>query len=247
MTTANGWRGPVRGACLALWAGTGLSALSLLAPQLLLVGGKVVVSIYSAGGISALISTLAGLSSKTKAQPKSEGSTKDSRAGRWTSPPNWRRRCSSLCFSLLLGILINWILWKLGWLDVSWRWVTNSWDNHQAVLENTRWEVAVLLAIIFLSFGWIAAKFIDINKFSLQAMYRNRLIRAYLGASNGNPKINRFTGFDENDNLLMRDLDASMKPFHIVNMALNLVSGKRLAWQQRKAAVVHGFAPALRE
>ena len=216
------------------WAG--LSALSLLAPQLLLLGGKVVVSIYSAGGISALISTLAGLSSKTKAQPKSDGSSENKKSGLLDIAAKLAAPVFIAVFLASLGILINWMLWKLGWLDISWRWVNNSWSNHQAVLENTRWEVAVLLAVIFLSFGWVAAKFIDINKFSLQAMYRNRLIRAYLGASNGNPKINRFTGFDENDNLLMRDLDGSMKPFHIVNMALNLVSGKRLAWQQRKAA-----------
>jgi hypothetical protein len=33
----------------------------------------------------------------------------------------------------------------------------------------------------------------------------------------------------------MRDLDKSLRPFHVVNMTLNLVGGDRLAWQQRKA------------
>ncbi len=33
----------------------------------------------------------------------------------------------------------------------------------------------------------------------------------------------------------MRDLRTGFKPFHVVNVALNLVSGQRLAWQQRKA------------
>ena len=80
------------------------------------------------------------------------------------------------------------------------------------------------------------AKFIDINKFSLQAMYRSRLIRAYLGASNGKPEINRFIGFDRTDNFYLKNLTPSTKPFHVVNMALNLVSGERLAWQQRRAA-----------
>jgi hypothetical protein len=64
-------------------------------------------------------------------------------------------------------------------------------------------------------------------------MYRNRLIRAYLGASRGR-KPDLFTGFDPNDNFLMADLPGT-RPFHIVNMALNITSGKRLAWQQRKA------------
>jgi hypothetical protein len=80
------------------------------------------------------------------------------------------------------------------------------------------------------------AKFIDINKFSLQAMYRNRLIRAYLGASNANPEINQFTGFDQTDDYYLKNLTPSLKPFHVINMTLNLVSGERLAWQQRRAA-----------
>jgi hypothetical protein len=79
------------------------------------------------------------------------------------------------------------------------------------------------------------AQFININKFSLHAMYRSRLIRAYLGASNAQRNTNAFTGFAEADNLAMSALDPAERPFHVVNTTLNLVSGQRLAWQQRKA------------
>ena len=50
--------------------------------------------------------------------------------------------------------------------------------------------------------------FIDPNKYSLHAMYRNRLIRAYLGASRkkGARHPNPFTGFDPNDNIAMAGL-----------------------------------------
>jgi hypothetical protein len=53
--------------------------------------------------------------------------------------------------------------------------------------------------------GFLMSAFIDINKYSLHAMYRNRLIRAYLGASRakGERKPNPFTGFDPNDNVPM--------------------------------------------
>lgn len=222
---------------LSIVGWTGLSAISLLAPQLLFsLGHKAIASIYSAGGISALISTLAGLSSKTKAQSKKGDSSENKQSGLLDIAAKLAAPVFIVIFLASLGILINWILWKLNWLDVSWRWMNNSWSNHPAVLDNTRSEVAVLLAVLFLSFSWLAAKCIDINKFSLQAMYRNRLIRAYLGASNDKPAINKFTGFDNTDNKFMKDLASDMKPFHVVNMALNLVSGKRLAWQQRKAA-----------
>jgi hypothetical protein len=60
------------------------------------------------------------------------------------------------------------------------------------------------------------------------------LIRAYLGASNSKRDPNLFTGFDPHDNIRMHDLRPG-RPFHVVNMALNLVHGKRLAWQERKA------------
>ena len=93
----------------------------------------------------------------------------------------------------------------------------------------------MLLALGFFVLAWVMARFININKFSLHAMYRDRLIRAYLGASNPDSKAKTFTGFSESDNLLMSKLVAEQKPFHLVNIALNLVSTKRLAWQQRKA------------
>jgi hypothetical protein len=99
---------------------------------------------------------------------------------------------------------------------------------------------------VFLASVLIAALLswrIDINIFSLHSYYRNRLIRAYLGASRGNcgdfggkRTPNLFTGFDPNDNLPMAGLATSVGPYHIVNTALNLVQGDKLAWQQRKAS-----------
>ena len=58
------------------------------------------------------------------------------------------------------------------------------------------------LAVICLFMSY----FVNINKFSLHAMYRYRIIRAYLGASNLNRKPNLFTGFDKNDNIHMHEL-----------------------------------------
>ena len=81
----------------------------------------------------------------------------------------------------------------------------------------------------------VASWFINVNRFSLHAMYRMRLIRAYLGASNAFREPQPFTGFDENDNISMCSLTAH-KPMHVVNMALNLVHGSNLGWQERKAA-----------
>ena len=79
------------------------------------------------------------------------------------------------------------------------------------LLEHSSWQALVALAAAYFATAWVAARFININKFSLHGMYRDRLIRAYLGASNpdrvadpgkvvdGGP--NRFTGFAQSDNI----------------------------------------------
>ncbi|HYN19356.1 MAG TPA: hypothetical protein VE078_00230, partial [Thermoanaerobaculia bacterium] len=95
--------------------------------------------------------------------------------------------------------------------------------------------VEILAASLVLgALGLLIGRFVNVNRFSLQGMYRNRLVRAYLGASNPRRRPNLFTGFDPEDNLRMHELRGN-RPFPVVNMALNLVSGKDLAWQQRKA------------
>jgi hypothetical protein len=97
----------------------------------------------------------------------------------------------------------------------------------------------------------VAWRSINVNRFSLHATYRDRLIRCYLGAARGNGAgrhagrsqlryPDRFTGFDPNDNLPLHELAPidrpAVAPLHIVNMAANLVNDKMLGWQQRKAA-----------
>jgi len=86
--------------------------------------------------------------------------------------------------------------------------------------------------------GVIASKFVNINQFSLHALYRNRLIRAFLGAAHPHRRPDPFTGFDEADNLSVYQLwspGGGWQPFHLVNMTLNIVSTTNLAWQERKA------------
>jgi hypothetical protein len=99
--------------------------------------------------------------------------------------------------------------------------------------ESTPMRLAVLFVSLLLV-GAAASLCININKFSLHGMYRNRLIRAYLGASRYERRPNCFTGFDPDDNLRLHEF-VHARPLHIINMALNLVSGQNLAWQERKA------------
>jgi len=87
----------------------------------------------------------------------------------------------------------------------------------------------------------------------MHALYRNRLVRTFLGATRDPRDANPFTNFDEDDNRVMCSLwkrqsssadwstaaasKDDWRPFHIVNIALNVTSSeKHLAWQERKAA-----------
>ena len=56
------------------------------------------------------------------------------------------------------------------------------------------------------SSGLLASYFVNINRFSLHALYRNRLIRGYLGASRQERDPDRFTGFDIKDNIRVHEL-----------------------------------------
>jgi Patatin-like phospholipase len=181
----------------------------------------------AAGGITAWLSALV---SKKGDDPKSGQAPKPARkrntmltlAGKAVPP----------LFLMLLAIglsaLTNFLMAASGSLP------KDPWDNDY-LLEHTLWWENVAWAAGFFAFGWLMARYININKFSLLGMYRDRLIRAYLGASNWPRNANKFIGFCKSDNLYMHKIRTEFKPFHVVNLTLNLVGGDRLAWQQRRA------------
>jgi hypothetical protein len=111
------------------------------------------------------------------------------------------------------------------------------------------------LAIVALACGGIAlllGRRLDVNEFSMHLFYRNRLVRAFLGASNPTRKPSPFTGFGLDDDVPLQDLCRHSKrfsknhapewdkpyngPYPLWGTALNLTSGEKLAWQKRKAS-----------
>ena len=109
------------------------------------------------------------------------------------------------------------------------------------------WLLFFISSVVAVILGWR----VDINRFSLHDMYKNRLIRCYLGASHAERAPNLFTGFDPADDIALADLAPfepaavagqplharPQRPFHVFNTALNLVHGSELSWQERKAAL----------
>jgi hypothetical protein len=110
------------------------------------------------------------------------------------------------------------------------------WQQHQTL---TPFITLIGCGIFVL----VVSYFVNVNRFSAHSMYRNRLIRAFLGSARG-PRgqlsVSRdpFTGFDNADNVFVRDLvhpDDRPRLFPVINMALNTVAGANNAWQERKA------------
>jgi hypothetical protein len=60
---------------------------------------------------------------------------------------------------------------------------------------------------VLVAFGMLMSRVIDLNKFSMHGMYRDRIVRAYLGASRAESRRpDPFTGFDPDDHIDMHKL-----------------------------------------
>jgi len=210
---------------LVLW---GAQAFTDSSDQLVVFLGRVqentaAKAIFAAfGGMTALVGVLLTLRSKVS---KSLGSGRAS---------HWILVIVALVFFVLLSIVISWLLLFLG----SQPWVvrvTNPIAGRNDAYQDQLFVVFFLSAASLL-LGLVMGFFINVNKFSLHATYRARLIRAFLGASRTKESRHphKFTGFDPEDNFPLHELKAD-KPFHVISAALNLVKGSELAWQERKA------------
>jgi hypothetical protein len=92
--------------------------------------------------------------------------------------------------------------------------------------------------VVLVGFSALASRPINVNRFSLHAVYRNRLVRAFLGsARRAVPPVRKpdpFTNFDPTDNPKLAKMPKGPL-LHVVNVTLNVVSTDNLAWQERKA------------
>ncbi len=163
-----------------------------------------------------------------------------------TSVWEWLARAAPYVFAagllLLLSTGVEALWWKLGARPVSPAAASSaSLPFGRLDVEPTRWTFVCLGSVgVFLA---LLIPRVDINEFSLHHLYRNRLMRCYLGASNPGRLPHPFTGFDAGDDLRLADLLPSKVaqgktpgPFHLVNTTLNLVGGGELAWQKRRSA-----------
>ena len=85
--------------------------------------------------------------------------------------------------------------------------------------------------------GVALGRVVSVNQFSLHGMYRDRLVRTFIGSSRQaeERRPSPFTGFDAQDDMRISCLAALGRPLHVVNTTLNLVAENTLATQERKS------------
>lgn len=190
--------------------------------------------IASVGGLSGVLGLLVGNSSKTPSVPQEIKSLR-----RYLTLDRLASIATGLftlallvCFSFVINRLFAWITG-----------VPTTLAGHPAW-----WPYVIVFLAAPGALSLVAGYIININLYSLHGLYRNRLVRAFLGASRSEDarKItkNRFTDFDPADSPRLYQLWAhgvvplrnNWRPLHVLNVALNLVSSKNLAWQERMAA-----------
>jgi hypothetical protein len=121
-----------------------------------------------------------------------------------------------------------------------------TWQQHQAVQEQSPVAVIALLALVFLATSWFMSRYVNINTFSLHGMYRDRLIRAYLGASNPTRRPNPFTGFDRDDDAPLWRLRGT-RPFPRGERDAEPRADDAPRLAAAEGGVVHDDAAALRQ
>jgi hypothetical protein len=92
----------------------------------------------------------------------------------------------------------------------------------------------VALGGALLAFGLIMSWFVPVNRFSLNGMYRMRLIRTFLGASRRDRHPNGFTGFDMHDDVCVHHL-RDVRPLHVINTTLNAVSSTHVGRHEKQS------------
>jgi Patatin-like phospholipase len=121
-------------------------------------------------------------------------------------------------------------------------WILGNLATDAASFGLADYPALTLFAFLFCLLGlaltrWINQR-VNLNRFSLHAVYRNRLVRGFLGPVNHHRQPERFTGFDPADNCRLSEIWQPGGPvglFPVINVALNTTTGQDLARAERKA------------
>ncbi|HYG11309.1 MAG TPA: patatin-like phospholipase family protein, partial [Pyrinomonadaceae bacterium] len=212
-----------------------ISALVIFGPAgLMYLGTKTKAVLAALGGVSGILTIVGGKSEKTRSHPEQEGKS----GGLADYAMSLAAPVFALTLLIVFSLATSLLIRKLAPASFAGHDSPRpelAWLNTLNTVHYAPLDVLLLLALALVAVSFVMSAFVNVNKFSLHSMYRNRLIRAYLGASRprAERRPNPFTGFDTYDNLPMHELrhyqgaedEPKRKLLHVVNMCLNLTSG----------------------
>ncbi len=225
---------------IAIVVGSAINALVVFGPPLLV---AIPMILGPLGGLSGVATALLGRSGRTPSQQEEPEQTEE-RKGTAAKLAELALQLAAPVFVVILYAAVA--LGTTYLVRVFTFWLGGHFPRHapialdRADLIGTLMHsplCALILAVLALAVPVaLMGSRVDVNRFSLHGAYRDRLIRAYLGASRlpGSRRPNPFTGFDEGDNVQMHALRGN-RPLQVLGVTLNLVGGGQLAWQDRKA------------
>jgi hypothetical protein len=186
------------------------------------------------GGVSGIAAALIGSRDGTNASDAPANGTLLRRLALGAAAP---------LFGIVVIVIVAWGVAELGFyaaLHLERLVDAIGYEGYPSSLSDLTPWAFLLVPIALAILAYFMGRIVNVNRFSLNGFYRNRLVRAYLGASRSNRNADPFTGFSLDDNVRMAALQRTVqtrgKLLPIVNTTLNLVrSGDKLAWQQRKS------------
>ena len=129
-----------------------------------------------------------------------------------------------------LGALVQYVL---GWVQTA--ILPYDWG----LLQLLGFQLVVGAALAFVTWG---CGRVNVNRFSMHGVYRNRLSRAFLGSALASRWADVFTGFGTRENPPLAEFTSAPQAagdrrlFPVINIALNMTQVTHTAWAERKAA-----------
>ena len=149
-----------------------------------------------------------------------------------------------ILFSISLLTLLSLLGWEItNKLRIDLFGSFGTFQNAIANMYLQSFYACIILMAVSLSISYIVDLRTNLNRFSLHHMYRNRLIRTFIGAANP-ARANYEPGFVNmlsSDNISLYSLNTSPKTgivppsYHVINMSMNIPGSRDLGFQERRA------------